>query len=171
MVSVFFNMTLSGGNLKNFLESIVTGQEFATLRKRFDKTQKEMAQLLVSSISKKARLKYNFCSDLPCIEADSTQIRQVVMNLIVNASEALEDREGTIEISTGVVDCSREELDGMYLGETLDDGNYVYLCVKDDGCGMDESTLNRIFDPFFSTKFTGRGLGLAAALRIVRGHQ
>jgi PAS domain S-box-containing protein len=131
----------------------------------------EMAQLLVSSISKKARLKYNFCSDLPCIEADSTQIRQVVMNLIVNASEALEEREGTIEISTGVVDCSREELDGMYLGETLDDGNYVYLCVKDNGCGMDESTLNRIFDPFFSTKFTGRGLGLAAALGIVRGHQ
>ncbi len=130
----------------------------------------EMTHLLEVSISKKAILKYNFADNLPSIKADPTQIRQIIMNLITNASEAIGDRSGVISISTGVTECDRAYLKGTYLDEELPEGLYVVLEVSDTGCGMDKDTLGGIFDPFFTTKFTGRGLGLAAVLGIVRGH-
>ena len=131
----------------------------------------EMAHLLEVSISKKAVLKYDFTDNLPAVEADATQIRQVIMNLITNASEALGEESGTIKIATGIKKCTREFLRGIYLGKELPEGEYFCLEVADTGCGMDEETLAKMFDPFFTTKFTGRGLGLAAALGIVRGHK
>lgn len=131
----------------------------------------DMSRLLEVSISKKAVLKYDFCRDVPAFEADSSQIRQVVMNLIINASEALGDRAGVISISTGVMQCSSAYLSETYLDEQLPEGEYVFLEVTDTGCGMSKETLSKIFDPFFTTKFTGRGLGLAALLGIVRGHR
>jgi len=131
---------------------------------------REMAHLLDVSISKKALLRYNFASGLPAVMADASQIRQIVMNLIVNASEALEEKSGAIVITTGVMQCDRDYLKSMHLDEDLPDGLYVYFEVSDTGCGMDAETRDRIFDPFFTTKFTGRGLGLAAVLGIVRGH-
>lgn len=131
----------------------------------------EMAHLLEVSISKKATLKYHFASDLPSVLADAAQIRQVVMNLIINASEAIGTKSGIIAVTTGAIDCDRSYLRSTYLDEELPEGLYVYLEVSDTGCGMDQDTLGRIFDPFFTTKFTGRGLGLAAVLGIVRGHQ
>ena len=131
----------------------------------------EMTHLLEVSISKKAIPKYNYADNLPAIEADGTQIRQVIMNLITNASEALGDRSGVISISTGAMECDRAYLSGTYLDEELPDGVYVYLEVTDTGCGMDEETCRKIFDPFYTTKFTGRGLGLAAVLGIMRGHK
>ena len=130
----------------------------------------EMTHLLEVSISKKAILKYNFADNLPLIKADPTQIRQIIMNLITNASEAIGNRSGIISISTSVMECDRAYLKGTYLGEELQEGLYVSLEVSDTGCGMDKDTVGRIFDPFFTTKFIGRGLGLAATLGTVRGH-
>lgn len=132
---------------------------------------REMAHMLDISISKKAELKYNLEDNLPPIEADATQVRQIIMNLITNASEALGEGSGVIAVSTGVMECTQEYLAEAYLSEDLSAGPYVYLEVSDTGCGMDKETLNRIFDPFFTTKFTGRGLGMAAALGIIRGHK
>ena len=135
------------------------------------KVIKEMAEMLAVSISKKAVFRFDVAPDLPLVEADESQIQQVVMNLIVNASEALGEDTGTITVSAGSVECDRSSLRGMLLGERLREGRYVYLEVTDSGCGMDEETLTKIFDPFFTTKFTGRGLGLPTVLGIVRGHR
>lgn len=131
----------------------------------------EMGNLLEASISKRAHLIYNLANDLPAIQADVTQIRQVVMNLIMNASEAIGEQEGFIRITTGSTRLCQERYSRFFFGDTLTDENYVFLDVSDTGCGMDEETISRIFDPFFTTKFTGRGLGLAAVLGIIRGHK
>jgi len=128
----------------------------------------EMAHLLESAISKKAVLRHELAADLPPIDADATQIRQLVMNLITNASDALGDSPGTIALRTRLVD--EAEVDARE-EEAPPPGPRILLEVEDSGCGMEPGTLSRIFDPFFTTKFTGRGLGLAAALGIVRGHR
>ena len=131
---------------------------------------KEMTHLLEVSISKKAVVKYQLDKNLPAVDADITQIRQIIMNLILNAAEAIGDKSGIITLTTGAMKCDRAYLQSTYLNYELKEGLYVYLEVCDTGCGMDEETKERIFDPFFSTKFTGRGLGLAAVLGIMRGH-
>jgi PAS domain S-box-containing protein len=131
----------------------------------------EMSQMLEIAVSKKADLQYKFTHPLPAVEGDPSQIRQIIMNLITNASEALGDRPGTIAIGTGVVSCSRLFLSQCVLGEGLPEGQYAYFEVRDTGCGMDRETMAKMFDPFFTTKFTGRGLGLAGVLGIVRSHK
>jgi two-component system cell cycle sensor histidine kinase/response regulator CckA len=131
----------------------------------------EMAHLLEISVSKRAVLKYRFAPDLPAIEGDATQLRQVIMNLITNASDAIGDRSGVISVSTGLIDADAAYLKTAYMDDDLPEGQYVYLEVADTGIGMDAETAARIFDPFFTTKFTGRGLGLAAVLGIVRSHR
>ncbi|MCP4639963.1 MAG: DUF3365 domain-containing protein [bacterium] len=131
----------------------------------------EFVHLLQSSISKKAKLSLHLEQSLPQIEADTAQVQQLVMNLITNASEALGDDEGTIEVCTSTGYCCEQEAVDNLTGEHVPNGDYVCLMVKDSGCGMDEETRKRIFDPFFTTKFTGRGLGLAAVLGIVRSHK
>jgi CheY-like chemotaxis protein len=131
----------------------------------------EMGHLLSVSISKKVVLKYHFSRGLPAVDADATQFRQVVMNLIVNASEAIGERSGVISLTTGLAHCDDAYLGGCFVADGIAPGDYVYLEVADTGHGMDKATIDRIFDPFFSTKFTGRGLGLAAVLGIVRGHK
>jgi len=130
----------------------------------------ETAQMLAVSISKKADLRFDLAPDLPLIEADETQIRQVIMNLIINASEALGEESGAISVSAGTTACDRAHLNGMINGEKLPEGRYVFLDVADTGCGIDEETLRKMFDPFFTTKSAGRGLGLPVILGIVRGH-
>jgi PAS domain S-box-containing protein len=130
----------------------------------------EMLHMLEVSISKKAILRLNQHHPLPPVEADATQMRQIVMNLVINASEAIGDRSGVIAITTGCMDCDRGYLKDVWLDENLSDGLYVYLEIADSGCGMDKETLSKLFDPFFTTKFTGRGLGMAAVLGIIRGH-
>jgi len=132
---------------------------------------REMAQMLDVSISKKARTRFSLTPDLPAVEADATQLRQVVMNLITNASDALGEEGGVISIATGVKECHEAYLSEGYLDDGLPGGTYVCLEVSDTGCGMDAETLSKVFDPFFTTKFVGRGLGLAAVLGIVRGHK
>ena len=93
------------------------------------------------------------------------------MNLIINASDAIGEKSGVITITTGAMECDRAYLSGLYLTEELPEGVYIYLEVSDTGSGMDEKTKKKIFDPFFPTKFSGRGLGLAAVLGILRGHK
>jgi signal transduction histidine kinase/CheY-like chemotaxis protein len=132
---------------------------------------RDSERLLHLSISKKASLSLELMSDLPVIKADVTQMRQILMNLVINASEAMGDRAGRITVRTGLLQADREYLDTTHFAPDLPEGTYVTLEVTDTGCGMDLETQARIFDPFFSTKFTGRGLGLAAALGIVRGHK
>lgn len=129
-----------------------------------------MLELLSTVVSKKHKLRTNFATDLPVIEVDIAQLSQVVMNLITNASEAIGDRSGEITLSTGLLAISNDSLYESYYSNNTPDGVYVYLRVTDSGCGMDTETQSRIFDPFYSTKFTGRGLGLAAVLGIVRSH-
>ncbi|TFH43136.1 MAG: PAS domain-containing sensor histidine kinase, partial [Chrysiogenales bacterium] len=131
----------------------------------------EMGHMLEVSISKKAVLRLNVASGLPAIEADATQVRQIIMNLVINASDAIGERSGVLSVSTGSMECDNDYLAETWLDERLEEGTYVYVEVADTGEGMDHETLKRIFDPFFTTKFTGRGLGLAAVLGIVRGHR
>jgi two-component system, cell cycle sensor histidine kinase and response regulator CckA len=116
----------------------------------------EMLQLLKISISKRAALKIDLEKDAPPVRANAAQMRQVVMNLITNASEALGENGGTISLAVRQIQSGAED--------------YLRLEVGDTGCGMTEETQARIFDPFFTTKFAGRGLGLAAVRGIIRSH-
>ena len=131
----------------------------------------EMAHLLEISVSKKVAMKCHFAQDMPMVCGDASQIRQIIMNLITNASESIGDKSGVISIRTGIMHCDRAYLADTCLTEELPEGRYAYFEVSDTGCGMDADTLAKIFDPFFTTKFTGRGLGLAAVLGIVRSHK
>ena len=127
-------------------------------------------RLLEVSISKQCVLRLDLMADQPACMADSSQMRQVIMNLIINASDAIGDRSGVIAVTTGAVWCDAEYLASGYGADELPEGLYLTLEVSDTGVGMSAETQARIFDPFFSTKFTGRGLGLAAVMGIVRGH-
>ncbi len=144
--------------------------EFQVQRVQLSELVEEMTYMLEVSISKQAVLKYALRSSLPPIMADVTQLRQVVMNLIVNASEAIGDKSGVIHVTTGAMECDTTYLRETSLDPSLEAGTYVYLEVSDNGCGMDSETKRRLFEPFFSTKFIGRGLGMAAVLGIIRGH-
>lgn len=116
-------------------------------------------------------LRFNLSPSLPTVTADATQIRQIIMNLVINASEAIGDRSGVIALTTGVTRIDHTYIATLRHHDGVTPGDYVFIEVSDTGCGMDAATLERIFDPFFTTKFTGRGLGLAAVLGIVRGHR
>jgi PAS domain S-box-containing protein len=131
----------------------------------------EMSRLAQVSFGKGVSLQRRLDESLPLIEADAAQMRQVVMNLVVNASEAIGSAAGTIELTTGVRRLTSAYLATTYMAPDLPSGSYVYLEVTDTGDGMDGATLARIFEPFFTTRFTGRGLGLSAVLGIVRGHR
>jgi two-component system cell cycle sensor histidine kinase/response regulator CckA len=131
---------------------------------------REIIDLLSTSIAKGVELRLNLASNLPRIEADPTQIQQIMMNLVINGAEAIGNGVGTVTITTG--ECTFVDdvgWEGYMIGATRR-GKYAYLKVEDNGSGMDDATRARIFDPFFTTKFTGRGLGLAAVLGIVRSH-
>ena len=131
----------------------------------------EVTHLLKVSISKKAVIKYQLTPGLPAFEADSAQIQQVVMNLVTNASEAIADAEGIISLSTSAMDLDAHYIDSTFPTHNLQPGRYVVLEVADTGCGMSPAVQGRIFDPFYTTKVSGRGLGLSAMLGILRGHK
>ena len=129
--------------------------KFAITRFDFSALISAMLPLIAASIPKTVDLELSLKPGLPWIEADASQIRQIVMNLIINGAEAIGAEGGTVRVSTGV----------------SDDGTDIFMEVKDSGSGMSDTTKARMFEPFFTTKFTGRGLGLAAVSGIVRGHQ
>jgi signal transduction histidine kinase len=136
---------------------------FVVQRVNVSEVVRDIADLICTSIPKLVSLRLDLSDTLPAIEADASQIQQLVMNLVINAGEAMEDRAGSVRVTTG-----SREITG---DAALKSGQYVYLEVEDNGSGMDSATLEHIFDPFFTTKFTGRGLGLAAVQGIVRAHR
>ena len=131
----------------------------------------DTTQLLQVSISKKCVLKLELHQPLPAVLADPTQLRQIVMNLVINASDAIGERSGVIRVCTGVIRVDQAYLDATFLSPDLPAGDYVFLEVNDNGCGMTPEVKARIFEPFYTTKFAGHGLGLAAVLGIVRAHR
>jgi PAS domain S-box-containing protein len=132
---------------------------------------REIAGLVRSSIPKAVDLRFDFPNEVPAILGDATQIQQLLMNLLINAGEAMGQNTGTILVCASVREIDESSIRGTRGYEEIGPGRYIELQVQDTGCGMDEETRSRIFDPFFTTKFMGRGLGLAAVLGIVRGHK
>jgi two-component system cell cycle sensor histidine kinase/response regulator CckA len=129
-----------------------------------------MSEILELALSKKAVLKFNPEFKPALFKGDPVQIRQVVMNLVGNAAEAVGDNQGTVTLTTGTMFCDRSCFSPPFQNENLPEGDYVYLEIADTGCGMDQETLGKIFDPFFTTRFQGRGLGMAVVLGILRAH-
>ena len=133
---------------------------------------RENISLLEVSISKTTELHYELGTPSPCIYGDIGQIQQVIMNLIINASDAMETKSGVITVYTSKIDLTEKDNKyWKYTNAPLVSGSYAMLQVKDTGSGISQETLTRIFDPFFTTKFTGRGLGLSAVLGIIKGHK
>lgn len=130
-----------------------------------------IGQLLEAGIASRVVVDYALADDLPLILADPRQLQQVVMNLITNASDATRESGGLVKIRTGVWNATRDYLADSCVDDDLEPGEYVFLEVSDTGAGMDRGTIARVFDPFFSTKREGRGLGMAAVMGIVRGHR
>jgi len=132
---------------------------------------RELHALLQSIVTKKVALELDLAGDLPAVEADPSQLRQVVMNLVANASEAIGEDSGTVVVRTSVTRCDRALLSRIDGRRELREGLYVTLEVEDSGSGMNTEIRNRMFEPFFTTKFPGRGLGLASVHGILRAHQ
>ena len=131
---------------------------------------RDMSQIIEVSLRGKGRLVYELAEETPAVDMDPSLIRQVIMNLLSNASESLGAEGGEIILRTGREELDAAALERNILGRGLPPGTYAHLEVQDTGCGMDAATREKIFDPFFSTKFIGRGLGLAAVHGIVLGH-
>jgi PAS domain S-box-containing protein len=130
----------------------------------------QTADLIRMTVPSQAEVRLELCSTIPTITADEAQIQQVVMNLVINAGEAIGETSGVITLTTGVREVCAAELQTSHASEALSPGLYVELTVSDTGSGMNEATRARLFDPFFTTKFAGRGLGLSAVMGIVRVH-
>lgn len=136
----------------------------------------DMTNMLNISIAKNVVLKFRPSKDPIYLEGDPSQIGQIIMNLVINASDAIGKKSGVVAVSTGSMYCDREYIDltgfnsQISWKEELAEGMYIFVEVSDTGEGMSRDTIARIFEPFFTTKFTGRGLGLSAVLGIVRGH-
>jgi two-component system, cell cycle sensor histidine kinase and response regulator CckA len=161
---------------KQMLEFSGKGQ-FHIQRLQLNDLVQAMIHLLSVSLPHQPRWECSFERDLPYIQGDATQLREVIMQLITNAAEAISDTNGVITVSTSVRDYSAQHLNHSNLASRrgvdppLPSGSYVCLEISDSGCGMDEITQQKVFDPFFSTKFAGRGLGLPSVLGIVRSHR
>jgi PAS domain S-box-containing protein len=128
----------------------------------------EMLELLKASVSKRAVLKINLAKSLPSVLGNAAQIRQLVLNLMINASEAIGGKHGVVVMTTSFV--SGKEHSATNSTTPVAQGGYIRLEISDTGCGMTPEEQAKIFDPFFTTKFAGRGLGLAVVLGIVRDH-
>jgi PAS domain S-box-containing protein len=161
------NVAIRAGEMVREL-MVYSGQDEASLGPvDLSRLVEEMLELLKISISKQATLKVDLPRDLPAVRANAVQIRQIVMNLITNASEALSDKDGLISVSIAKV----EPIENAPAEHPADSAcGHLRLEVSDTGCGMTEAIVARIFDPFFTTKLAGRGLGLAAVQGIVRSH-
>jgi two-component system cell cycle sensor histidine kinase/response regulator CckA len=131
----------------------------------------EIADLVGAALPKQVKLDLQLAPDLPLVEADASQLQQILMNLFMNGAEAIGPHAGTVSARTSVRTLTAPEFAADYIGNPLHPGEYVCVEVTDSGCGMSPAVLARIFDPFFTTKTTGRGLGLSALLGIVRSHR
>jgi signal transduction histidine kinase/ActR/RegA family two-component response regulator len=134
-------------------------------------TVQEMSHLLHVTLSKKTTLKLDLAPELPPVMADVAQLQQVVLNLVTNAAEAIGTQEGTISLRTHAKDLEGSALEALCPNQGLEAGPYAILEVTDTGCGMEPEVLERIFDPFYTTKLTGHGLGLSAMHGILKIHR
>jgi len=132
---------------------------------------RQMKHLLEASISSEAQLRIELRDDMPTFEGEPSQVRETFLDLVTNASRALAGKPGVIVIRTDVICADRVYLAQTYLGDGLDEGHFVTLEVSDSGIGMDRETQERIFEPFYSSRFNGRGLGLARVLETMRAHK
>jgi CheY-like chemotaxis protein len=130
----------------------------------------EMLKMLKTTIHQNAVIKPSLAANIPLITGDASQIRQVVMNLIINAAEAIGDAQGEIHVSLSTTEVEAHQTEQDYLGKFIAVGRYACMKVSDSGCGMDDETKKRLFEPFYTTKFTGRGLGMSAVLGIITAH-
>jgi len=131
----------------------------------------DMIRMLKATINRNVVITSDFAADLPAICGDASQLRQIVMNLIINASEAIAEEHGEIRIKLAAATVVGGQSEQDHLGMIIPAGQYVCLEVTDSGCGMDDETRQRIFEPFYTTKFTGRGLGMSAVLGIIAAHK
>ena len=130
----------------------------------------EMVTMLKATLPQNSVIKPELSTDIPTIEADASQLRQIVMNLIINASEAIGNEQGEIQVSLAKTTVIAGQSDKDYNSNTIPPGDYICLEVSDKGSGMNDEIKRRIFEPFFTTKFTGRGLGMSAVLGIINSH-
>jgi two-component system, cell cycle sensor histidine kinase and response regulator CckA len=144
---------------------------FVVERVEVSRLAADIVTLVKPSIPRRVTVQLDLAPDLPPLMADAGQIQQVIMNLVINAGEAIGDRAGLVTLRTRLLDLDVVPPGEFPAGVEPDPGRYLVIEVRDTGCGMDAATRSRIFDPFFSTKFTGRGLGLAAVSGIMRGHK
>ena len=140
-----------------------------TARVDLDELTRDLLDLLRASAARHCTLNYDG-TPAP-IDADPIQVRQVAMNLIINAAEAVDEEKGLVTVTTGVETLVARQLADMRFGQEAPPGRYAFIEVRDNGNGMDEDTLRRIFNPFYTTKPSGHGLGLAAVQGIVIGHR
>ena len=131
----------------------------------------EVAHLLRSTVPRRIDIKLELADSVPPVEGDPAQLRQIVMNLVLNGAEAIGEASGVVTLRTRSRLADRALLDATDVHDDLPEGVYVVLEVEDSGHGMDAATRERIFEPFFTTKFTGRGLGLAGVMGMVRSHR
>ncbi|MHB8120546.1 MAG: ATP-binding protein [Desulfuromonadaceae bacterium] len=130
----------------------------------------EMVSMLKTTIKHNVVIRPELGIDIPLIMGDASQLRQVVMNLIINAAEAIGDAEGEIDVKLAMAEIKAGQPDKDHLGFIIPPGCYIRCEVTDNGCGMDDETRLKIFEPFYTTKFTGRGLGMSAVLGIIKAH-
>ncbi|UCE85710.1 MAG: PAS domain S-box protein [Deltaproteobacteria bacterium] len=161
----------TAGRLTNQLLAYAGKNEFDIRSIDFSTFVEGMTDLLRVSVAKNAELRCACAKGLPAVDCDAAGLTQVVLNLVTNAAEAVGDAPGVIDVRTGLEDLGPEAAPGEYRGHDCAAGPCVYLEVSDTGVGMPAEVRSRIFDPFFSTKYPGRGLGLAAMLGIVHGHR
>lgn len=135
------------------------------------KTSQEMMNIIDVALNKNTRLSANFGKNLPLVNVNRSQLQQVVLNIIKNASDAIGKNHGTVKLETGVIFAQSDLLRNTYVNDNLPEGEYVYLKIADDGIGMDEITKQKLFDPFYTTKSDGHGLGMASVLGIVRRYR
>ena len=115
-------------------------------------------------------LKYKLNEDIDSIKGDPNQIKQIIVNLVSNAIDAIEDKRGVITVKTGTMDCDKSYLENTFVSENVPEGRYIYIEVSDTGTGVDKEVRTKIFEPYFTTKEHGRGLGMSAVLGIVRSN-
>ncbi len=144
--------------------------EYAMEELRLDEVVRDLETLLRATITRKADLRLELAPEVPPVVADPSQLRQVAVNLVTNAAEALHDRPGTITVTVGLRSIDADDIPQLGTAEELKPGDYVVLAVQDTGCGIAHEAIPSIFDPFYSTKFTGRGLGLAVVRGVARAH-
>jgi PAS domain S-box-containing protein len=131
----------------------------------------EVVKMLHAALKSNVTIELDLGKDIPEIIGDSSQIQQIIMNLFINAAEAIGDAAGTIRVALTRTIVAPDQMETDSFGTAIPPGMYSTLEVADNGCGMDDETQKRIFEPFFTTKCTGRGLGMSAICGIIKSHQ